>query len=150
MVVCSRCHKPLTRPESIIRGMGPICFGKTYAIRKMIKQGLTKEEILEKTKEEMDRLAREGLKEYKKKFKVKKRKIRVSRINVKSFKKDKNQKTLDSFLISKEDIKEELSYLYKEREELSRSISTLNHQSSELDRFFEIIEKINKLENKND
>ena len=27
---CSKCGKPLTRLESIERGMGPICFGKNY------------------------------------------------------------------------------------------------------------------------
>ena len=27
---CSKCGKPLTRLESIERGMGPICFGENY------------------------------------------------------------------------------------------------------------------------
>ena len=30
-VRCGRCHKPLKVPESVMRGFGPICWGKIQA-----------------------------------------------------------------------------------------------------------------------
>ena len=102
---CRRCHKKIWVPESIIRGMGPICYGKSYTIKTMLKQGLTREEILKIPKEEMKHLVKETLQRHKRKQKrLQKKKVKLNAGKIRSkkikSKKDKNQKTLDSFLVS--------------------------------------------------
>lgn len=101
MVVCTRCGKHLTRPESIIRGMGPICYGKNYTYRALLKEGYTRDEILEIPKEEIMEMAKEALKLYRnKQLKKKRRKPRGGYIRLRKVKsiKDKNQLTLDIYL----------------------------------------------------
>ncbi len=97
MVKCSNCKRNLTRPESIIRGMGPICYGKSYTYKRLMKEGLSREEILKIPEEEILNWAKEVVVEYKKK-KNKKISLRVSK-KPKNQKKDKYQLTLDVFFI---------------------------------------------------
>ena len=97
---CSNCKKPLTRPESIIRGMGPICYGKSYTYKRLMKEGLSREEILKIPEEEILNWAKEVVKKVQKK-KNKKGSLRVSK-KPKNHKKDKYQLTLDVFFNSGE------------------------------------------------
>ena len=62
--ICKRCHRKIWVVESIIRGMGPICYGKAYSMRRMLKRGMTREEILKIPKEEIEKLARQELRRW--------------------------------------------------------------------------------------
>lgn len=99
---CSVCHRPIRVPESVARGKGPICYGKVEAIKKLLRQGKTREEILETDEEVINKLARGELKrwrdEHKKDKKIKKSKVRKIRTKKVKSKKDKNQRTLESWL----------------------------------------------------
>ena len=43
---CIRCHRKIWVPESVIRKMGPVCYGKSYTYKRLLKEGLTREEAL--------------------------------------------------------------------------------------------------------
>lgn len=143
---CKRCHKKIWVPESIIRGMGPICFGKNYVIKKMLIAGKTREQILELTKEQMNELGRKGLKEYKKEQKKLRKppKVRKIRIKRRKNKKDKNQLTLDLFM---KDDDNELEKLKKELYDQTNKLSKTNGTNA-IDKTLELMNKIRELEEK--
>ena len=143
---CKRCHKKIWVLESIIRGMGPICYGKSYSIRRMLKRGLTREEILKIPKEELEQLAKEELKRWKRKQKrsQKKKNIKINMKKIKS-KKDIKQRTLDSFLTIEE--KEDIEKLREQLNEITYSLSCTNG-FGQTDKALILMDKIKKLEGK--
>jgi len=148
MVRCSRCNRILTHPESIIRGMGPICFGKTYVYRKLMKEGRTRREILEIPEDQILIWAKEEVKKYQnehKEIKVSKKPKKVhlkTNGNIKHYKKDPNQMNLDSFFVNTSN---ELDDLKVELRELTNTASKSNNNDN-LDRALELMDKIKELE----
>lgn len=164
---CKRCGRKIWVVESIIRGMGPICYGKAYSMRRMLKRGMTREEILKIPKEEIERLAKQELRRWRRKQKKKKTiKLKSGKIRMRKIKskKDKAQKTLDSFIFNLEsggivikptslyygeppeeivDIEELKNQLYK----ITNSLSTTTG-STETTKAIELMDKIKELENK--
>jgi len=147
---CKRCHKPIRVPESILRGMGPICFGKSYTIRGLLKRGLTKEEIENISKEEMKKLIKEAVRRYNRKQKRKQQRnqnMKIPKTKIRKFKKDNQQKTLLPFI----SIIKETNELEKLKEELSEVITRLPKTSGSdqmilSDKSFILMEKIKNLE----
>lgn len=144
---CKRCGKPIWVEESIMRGMGPICFGKSYAIRRMLKNGKTKEEIEQVPKQTLLDLAKEEVKAYKKSKnkKTQKRKVRFKKSKIV---KDKSQMSIISFIEPKQEEDEDIEALREELNKITQSLSKTfgSRQSSASDRALKLMEKINKLE----
>lgn len=151
MVRCSNphCRRHLTHPESIIRGMGPICYGKNYTYKRKLKEGMTREEVLQWEKdspeefmEEVEKVIEEAKQKKKKTRKPRGGYIRKRKVKAK---KDKKQMSLDIFL--NQDYKnDELEELYKERYELTFKLA--NASNGDLDRYDTIITRIKELEGK--
>jgi len=138
---CRRCHRKIWVLESIVRGMGPICYGKSYSMRRMLKRGLTREEILNIPKDELEQLARQELRRWKRKQKRSQKKnnnIKIGRINKRKIKGKKivNQKTLDSFLMSSQ----HLNPMTKE------SMEDMRKKMKRLDNFSKIYWKVKENE----
>jgi len=145
---CSRCNRTIWVPESIIRGMGPICFGKSYTNKVLLKRGLTQDEINNIPKDKMKKLVNEAVRRYKRKQK-RNQKIRISRSKIRNFKKDDKQKTLDSFIsIEVQHEENEIEALRTEMNEITQKIAKTSGSKQMMlsDRVFEIIEIIKKLE----
>ena len=145
---CKRCHRKIWVLESIIRGMGPICYGKSYSMRRMLKRGLTREEILKIPKEELEQLAKEELKRWKRKQKrsQKKKNIKINMRKIKLKKDDKHQTNLDSFLVITEE-KEDIEKLRKQLNEITYSLSCTNG-STQTDKALKLMDRIKELEEK--
>lgn len=147
MVRCSNCHKPLFRPESVFRGMGPICYGRWYTWKRLIKEGMNREQILDIPKEDMFEMSKEVVKQYyAKKKSTKKRKQRVS-AKVQNYKKDRYQQTLTNFLVVRESNGHELKELKEEFNKLLVGLP-MSNGFGKSDRMLELIEQIKRLEGK--
>jgi len=110
-------------------------------MRRMLKRGLTREEILNIPKDELEQLARQELRRWKRKQKRSQKKnnnIKIGRINKRKIKGKKivNQKTLDSFLMSSQ----HLNPMTKE------SMEDMRKKMKRLDNFSKIYWKVKENE----
>jgi len=124
----------------------------------MLKQGLTREEILKIPKEDMKRLVKETLQRHKRKQKrlqkkkTKKVKFNAGKIRVKKVKskKDKNQRTLDSFLNFNSE-ESTIEKLKKELYSITNKLASTNGSTQRIlsDKVFELMKRIEKLKRSN-
>lgn len=52
-VRCNRCHKPLKVPESVLRGFGPICWGRIQAWNRK-EEAEAEDKLAVRLREEID------------------------------------------------------------------------------------------------
>ena len=150
---CIKCGKTLTVPESIIRGMGPVCYGKSYTYRYLLNKGQSREEILkyeEENPEAFMEKVQEAIKEYKQKHKrPPKRRTHVHARKIRYYKKTKEQRSLEYFMTprSKKSVEKEISDLKDQLAEITYSLASCRG-NIETDKALALMDKIRELERK--
>lgn len=149
-IKCSKCGKHLTRLESIIRGQGPICYGKGYTYKKLRLQNeadrhLEDKELDEKYgKQQILEMAKEEVKRYQeKKNRNKIRKQKLGAKKIRNYHKDHEQMNLDSFFVT--EVKPEIETLREELYKITNTLSTHNSKATQ-DRALELMTQIKNLE----